>query len=70
MAGSGYESIGILFHSLDVYSWIPHVAFLFYQRFFHYDALEKNWHSQLIASPKHTDYFAIYNLWSSDLSPA
>ena len=30
MAGTGYESIGILFHSIDVYSWIQDVSLFFF----------------------------------------
>ena len=39
MAGSGYESIGILFHSLDVYSWFSDVSVFFDKRVFHDDDL-------------------------------
>ena len=39
MAGSGYESIGILFHSLDVYSWIQDVSVFFHKWVFHHDDL-------------------------------
>ena len=41
MAGSGYESIGILYDSIDVYSWDSDVTVLFDKRVFHDDDLEK-----------------------------
>ena len=70
MAGSGYESIGILFHSLDVHSWIQNVSFLFSKWIFHHDDVAKMGYSEFIAAQNHADHFAILDLWCPNFSIA
>ena len=68
MAGSGYESIGILFHSLDVYSWIQDVSVFFDKRVFHDDDLAEKRDYEFVEAQNPADRFAIFDLWGSDFS--
>ena len=68
LAGPRQQSVRILFHSLNVHSWIQNVAFLLFKWIFHHDDVAKSGYSKFIAAPNHADRFAIFDLWGTDFS--